>query len=197
MNGVPLSQLEVVAIDFETTGCAPGVLNVPWQIGLVVISQGRVDMARSFCSYLHVSQDHAFNPYTPERWAQLRQILDESPTLPELWPQLREFLAGRPLVAHHAPTERTLLAQEFPMQAFGPWIDTLAVARQAYPAQRDFKLENLIPKLGMGAIQQERCPGLAPHDAFYDAVACATLLETVLAAPGWHELSLEQFSSLA
>ena len=197
MSGVPLSRLEVIAIDFETTGSAPGVLNVPWQIGLVVISQGKVDMTRSFRSYLHVSQDHAFNPYTPGRWAQLRQVLDESPTLPELWLQLRDFLVGRPLVAHHVPTERTLLAQEFPMQSFGPWVDTLAVTRQAYPNQRDFKLENLIPKLGMESILQERCPGLAPHDAFYDAVACATLLETVLGAPGWHELTLEQFTSLS
>ncbi len=191
-----LSRLEAVAIDFETTGYAPEAMNAPWQIGLVVISQGRVDMARSFQSLLRVGEGHAFNPYTPGRWAQLRHELAQAPTLQELWPELRPLLQGRVLVAHHAPTERGILAQEFPLQSFGPWVDTLAVAKAAYPKCHSYKLENLAPNLGLLPTLQQKCPGLAPHDAFYDAVACATLLEAVLGAPGWKDLSLEAFTRL-
>ncbi len=193
----PLSQMDAVALDFETTGSAPGVLNMPWQIGLVVIHQGRVDMERSFQSFLRVPEEHPFNPYTPGRWAQLREELSQAPTLQELWPTLKPYLQGIPLVAHHAPTERGILAQEFPMQQFGPWVDTLTIARQAFPKQRDYKLENLIPNLGMAGIQKSRCPEGAPHDAFYDAVACGTFLETVLNAPGWNAVTLEQIASIS
>lgn len=191
-----LSQIDAVALDFEATGSSPGFLNTPWQIGLVVISNGRVDMSRSFNSLLRVSREQPFNPYAPGRWAQLRDEISHAPTMQELWTTLRQFLQGVPLVAHHAPTERGLLGQEFPLQEFGPWVDTLTIAKNAFPHQRDFKLENLVPRLGLASIMAERCPNLEPHDAFYDAVACATLLETVLAAPGWHELTLEQYAAM-
>ena len=194
--GHVLSQMDAVALDFETTGSAPGALNSPWQIGLVVIHCGKVDMEHSFQSYLRVPEDHPFNPYTPGRWAQIRTELSQAPTLQDLWPVLRPFLQGMPLVAHHAPTERGMLAQELPLQHFGPWVDTLTIARQAFPRQRDYKLENLIPNLGLAGIQQGRCPDGAPHDAFYDAVACGTFLENILSAPGWNALSLEQFTAL-
>lgn len=192
----PLSQIEVVALDFEATGSAPGFLNTPWQIGLVVVSKGKVDMNRSFQSLLRVPREQPFNPYAPGRWAQLRDEIAQAPSMQEIWPELRDFLQGRPLVAHHAPTERGLLSQEFPLQNFGPWVDTLSLAKKAFPHQRDFKLENLVPRLGLASIMGARCPELAPHDAFYDAVACATLLETVLAAPGWHEMGLEQYMAI-
>lgn len=192
-----LQSTSFVAIDFETTGGVAGYLSVPWQIGVVSVRNGRVDLAESFNSYLRVPREQPFNPYTPGRWGQLRDVLDESPTIQELWPTLRQYLQGRPLVAHNVPTERGVLAREFPFQEFGPWIDTLALARRAYPAQRDFKLENLIPNLGMQPLLESRCPGLAAHDALYDAVACATLLESLLNAPGWNSLALEQLVQLS
>ena len=48
------SECDLVALDFETTGTAEGFLNTPWQIGLVVISQGRVVLEQSFQSLLQV-----------------------------------------------------------------------------------------------------------------------------------------------
>ncbi len=190
------SATDLVALDFETTGTAEGFLNTPWQIGLVVISQGSVLVERSFQSLLRVPVEQPFNPYAPGRWAQLRNELAQAPSITELWPQLQPMLIGHPLVAHHAPTERTLLKQLFPLQEFGPWIDTLAIARLAFPGMTDYKLENLIPALGLKPRLEQRCPGLVPHDAYYDAVACATLLEFVLAAPGWNQARIEELATL-
>ncbi len=190
------SEGDLVALDFETTGTADGFLNTPWQIGLVWMSQGKVVLERSFQSLLRVPEEQPFNPYAPGRWAQLRHELAEAPTITELWPQLQPLLLGQPLVAHHAPTERTLLRQLFPFQEFGPWVDTLAIARLAFPKLPDYKLENLIPALGLEPRLQQRCPGLAPHDAYYDAVACATLLEAVLAAPGWNQARVDELAAL-
>ncbi|MBR6471883.1 MAG: 3'-5' exonuclease [Victivallales bacterium] len=194
---IRVAECDLVALDFETTGTAEGgFLNTPWQIGLVVIANGRVTLERSFQSLLHVPEDQPFNPYAPGRWAQLRHELAQAPAITELWPQLQPMLIGHPLVAHHAPTERTLLRQLFPLQEFGPWIDTLAIARMAFPKLSDYKLENLVPALGLAPLLEQRCPGLASHDAFYDAVACATLLETVLAAPGWNHARIEELAAL-
>ncbi len=193
---VPLVLTEAVALDFETTGTTQEENNAPWQIGVVTLSRGKVDLTRSFSSLLRVPRERVFNPYAPGRWARLRAEMASAPTLQELWPTLRPLLQGRPLVAHNAPTERGILAQEFPWQSFGPWVDTLPLARVAYPGHRDFKLENLIPALGMEAMLRTRCPDREPHDAFYDAVACATLLESLLAAPGWNRLTASQLASL-
>lgn len=190
------SEGDLVALDFETTGTADGFLNTPWQIGLVWMSQGKVVLERSFQSLLRVPEEQPFNPYSPGRWAQLRHDLAEAPTITELWPRLQPMLLGHPLVAHHAPTERALLRQLFPFQEFGPWIDTLAIARLAFPKLPDYKLENLIPALGLAPRLQQRCPGLEPHDAYYDAVACATLLEAVLAAPGWNQARIDELAAL-
>ncbi len=190
------SECDLVALDFETTGTAEGFLNTPWQIGLVVISQGRVVLEQSFQSLLRVPEEQPFNPYAPGRWAQLRHELAQAPSITELWPRLQPLLLAHPLVAHHAPTERTLLKQLFPFQEFGPWIDTLAIARLAFPKLPDYKLENLVPALGLASLMQQRCPELTSHDAYYDAVACATLLETVLAAPGWNHARVEELAAL-
>jgi DNA polymerase-3 subunit epsilon len=187
---------EMTALDFETTGVAPGFVNTPWQIGLVEFTGGKVVRERHFTSLLRVPAEQPFNVYTPGRWAQQREAIAAAPTLPELWPELQPFLTGRPLIAHHAPTEQGVLRQCLPLQAFGPWVDTLAIARHAWPGRRDYKLESLIADFGLTARMEGLCPGLAPHDALYDAVACALLLECVMASPSWRSASVENLAHL-
>ena len=196
MTEAPASQGDFAALDFECTGPADGFQNTPWQIGVVRITGGHVDMAQSFGSLLRVPLEQPFNPYTPGRWAQLRPELAAAPTPQDLWPTLRERLCGVPLVAHNAPTERAFMAQLFPLQQFGPWLDTLPLARRAFPKLRDYKLENLIPNLGLAATVAARCPDGAPHDALYDAIACASLFELVINAPGWQGVSTEILTRL-
>lgn len=189
-------ECELVALDFETTGSVPGFLNTPWQLGMTVLRGGEVVMSKSFNTLLRVPSDQPFNPYTPGRWAQRREEIALAPTLPELWPELCGWLEGRVLVAHHAATERGILQQFLPLQTFGPWIDTLTIARRAFPKQPDYKLENLLPQLGLAETLRARVPEGAPHDAFYDAVACGTLLEAVLRSPGWRDAAVENLSNL-
>ncbi|MBT7163729.1 MAG: hypothetical protein HN904_13195, partial [Victivallales bacterium] len=51
-----------------------------------------------------------------------------------------------------------------------------------------------IPALGLGQRLTALCPGLAPHDAFYDAMAAALLFEHLLAQPGWGQATIEELS---
>lgn len=78
-----------------------------------------------------------------------------------------------------------------PMHRLGPWIDTLALTRYAYPSLKSKALDDVLAALGLTARAQSLCPGLAPHDALYDAVACALLLEHFLNLPGWQDVTLQ------
>jgi len=187
---------EIVAIDFETTGSSPGYNNTPWQIGMVLLRDGKVCPEEQFSSLLKVPEDQPFNPYTPGRWAGLRKELAVAPALPELWPILEKWFAGRMLLAHNVPVERGLLRTIFPLHHFGPWLDSLVLARMAFPGQVSYKLEDLCANLDLSETLSELCGDSAPHDALYDAMACASLLQKILQEPSWRQAGLEQLSKL-
>ncbi|MCK5803843.1 MAG: 3'-5' exonuclease [Lentisphaeria bacterium] len=185
---------QFVAIDFETTGTVEGYPTEPWQIGMVFMRGGRVEGQYRFQSLLHVG-DRPFNPYAPGRHTSVRGELLVAPTLHDLWGQLEPWLGGRPLVAHSTATERKMLGEAFPLHPFGPWIDTLDLVRVAYPGLENHKLEDVVPRLGLQERVMEIAPDLGPHDAFYDAVACAVLLEHLLGLEGWQGLALASLTN--
>lgn len=176
------------AVDFETTGAVPGFPNEPWQVGLVSVSADPGVPPAPFESFLRIAPDRPFNRYAPGRHAGLRGTLAAAPAPAEIWPRLAAALAG-PVVAHNAATERAVLAAAAPLHVPGPWIDTLALARAAWPGARSHALENLVPALGLEPALRAWLPDRAPHDALYDAAACALLLRHLLSQPGWADLS--------
>jgi DNA polymerase III epsilon subunit-like protein len=179
-----------VALDFETTGSVPGYTVEPWQLGMVRLRGGRVCADQAYETLLRVG-DRPFNPRAPGRHAQLRDQLAVSPTPGELWPAWAAWLQGAPLVAHNIGTERTLLAKIAPFHRLGPWIDTLALVRRAYPAWTSKALDDAVAALGLTARVQSLCPDREPHDALYDAFACAVVLEHFLSLPGWEHVTVD------
>jgi DNA polymerase III epsilon subunit-like protein len=184
------SQAAITVIDFETTGSVEDYPDEAWQIGMVFFQGGTLRAQYQFTSLLRVG-DRPFNHYAPGRHAQLRQEIASAPTLQELWPTLKHWLPGRILAAHNIGTEKKFIEGAFPLHALGPWVDTLKLARIAFPECRSHKLEDLTEELGLRSKVDSLCPGLEAHDAFYDAVACAALLEYLLQLPGWDGLSVE------
>jgi DNA polymerase-3 subunit epsilon len=91
--------------------------------------------------------------------------------------------------------ERSLLGEAFPLHGFGPWIDTLELVRIAYPRCASHRLEVLVEDIGVGDRVRSLCPGLAPHDAAYDAAACAAVLEHLLDLPHWEGVSVEDLAA--
>ncbi len=189
-----LADICLTVIDFETTGPVPGYPNQPWQIGLVEVRAGEVVAETITGHWLQVG-DRPFNRHAPGRHAQLRPLLREAPTLHDLWTELAPRLS-LPLVAHNTATERSMLAAAFPLHRFGPWVDTLDLARRAWPGLRSYALEDLVLQLGLGGAVSGLCPGLAAHDARYDAVAAALVLCHLLQEAGWSELRLDDLSRL-
>lgn len=193
--GAPAATLAMTALDFETTGSVPGWPVEPWQVGLVKISAGKVAANTGLDSLVHVGE-RPFSAHAPGRHGRLRAQIASAPAFDDLWPRLKPHLLGRPLVAHQAAVERNLLRRLAPLQDFGPWIDTLRLVRHAYPGLASCALPDVLESFGLVERVRSMSPGRTFHDAFFDAVACAVLLEHLLAQPGWRTVTLGQLVSV-
>jgi DNA polymerase III subunit epsilon len=161
------------AIDFESAGAARGVSDSPVQVGLATWSQADGHGGR-FVSYL--SSDR------PIQWSARKvhgigpEDLKDAPALLSLWPELKNRLAGAVVVAHGKGTEKRFL-RAFPGHGFGPWIDTLLLARAAWPDLPDHSLGVLCAQRNLAAKVSAIVPEKSWHDALYDAAASLVLLE--------------------
>lgn len=172
----------ICSLDFETTGLVRGYPNEPWQLGLIVLGEdGEILPCSAWETYFRIAPDRPFSPRAPGRWADLRDRLAAAPTFMDAWMPIAARIVGIPLIAHNAATERTILEKRAPLTPFGPWIDTLALARRAWPGLRSYALGDLIDTLGLASQVDALCPGRTWHDALYDACAAAVLYRRLTA----------------
>jgi DNA polymerase-3 subunit epsilon len=187
---------EVTVLDYESTGSLAGFPNEPWQLGLVSLKGGKVDPASLQESLLRVDINRPFNPHAPGRHALLRDRIAEAPGQQELWPRIRRRLTDHPLCAHNVATEKKFTRLAAPMHRFGPWLDTLRIARKVWPGCASYALEDLTLMLDLQPRVEALCPGRQAHDALYDAVASAMLLEHLLELPGWKNVTVGELAGL-
>ena len=185
-----IRETTLTVLDFETTGSVPGFDTEPWQVAAVVLKNGLVDPRQTFESLVRVDINRPFNAYAPGKHHKLRDEIAAAAEVSTVWKKLEGWVTGRPLAAHNVATEKKFLRQMAPMHRFGPWVDTLALVRQAWPKAPSHKLEDLISGLKLEARVRELCPYGEAHDALYDAVSCAVLLEHLLTQSGWGDLDV-------
>lgn len=179
----PLVQLPCAAIDFESAGAAPGETDLPVQIG-IVRTPTLFGKEECFDSYLAC--------HRPVRWSASRvhgittEQLREAPPFPSLWPELRRLLSDSIVIGHNPSTEMRFL-RIFPGHGFGPWFDTLALARQTLPGLHDHSLSSVCDALGLTPAIRQLVPGRTWHDALFDAVGSLELLRAII-----RELHMEQ-----
>ncbi|MDF7825751.1 3'-5' exonuclease [Pontiellaceae bacterium B12227] len=186
----------ITVLDYETTGSVRGFPTEPWQIGMITLDCGKVDPDSMFESLLKVDANRPFNPHAPGRHSVLRAEIAEAPTPQELWLQVRSRLTGFPLCAHNVGTEKKFTRAMAPMHQFGIWIDTLRIARKVWPGCSSYALDDLIVLLDLKPQIDELCGGKEAHDALYDAVASAKLLEHLLAQPGWGDITVGELAAM-
>ena len=143
--------MDFVAIDFETTGYDNGCNNEPWQLGIAVVQGGEIVEEREF---------FFGTPITPEHETVIAQ-----------WDLWFTYVANKHLLAHNIATERTILTKIAPLTKWGPWTDTLKVAKSKYPGLKSYALKDLCELFG----SVPDIEGRTWHDGLYDAVACARL----------------------
>ncbi len=150
--------MEFVAIDFETTGYEGGNANEPWQLGLATVRDGVIVETREFFFDVEGAPARAHEQ-------------DALGTLQSSFETWFPLLAGRRLVAHNIACERTILTRTAPLTKWGPWVDTLKLAKARYPRLPSYALGDLCAMFGC----VPQIDGRTWHDGLYDAVACAQL----------------------
>ncbi|MEM0897244.1 MAG: exonuclease domain-containing protein [Verrucomicrobiota bacterium] len=165
----PSSPGLLAAIDFESAGAERGRTDEPVQIGIATLdANGSVEVERLLRSYLACDQQIVWSA------RKVHGITDEdiadAPSLVSLWPEISSRLRGIPVVAHGAGTEKRFL-RAFPLHGFGPWIDTLTLAREALPQLPDHSLATVTGALGLEGELRDNLPDLDWHDALFDALA--------------------------
>ena len=174
-------QCRFTAIDFESAGAARGKTDTPVQVGLASWS-AEAGHCSAYTSYLYTDQ--------PIQWSARKvhgigpEQLSDAPSLLMLWPELKIRLAGAVVVAHGKGTEKRFL-RAFPGHGFGPWIDTLLLARAAWPDLPDHSLGALCEAHGLAESIRTLVAGKSWHDALFDAVASLVLLARLIET---HEL---------
>lgn len=173
-----VSDAPFAAIDFESAGTAPGMTDEPIQIAVAHWKDGTP----------HTVLNTYLRPSRPVTWS-AREVhginddaLQDAPRLLDIWPEVRNALEGRWIVAHGAATEKRFL-RVFPLHGFGPWVDTLTLARAVYPALPSHALGEATAALGL-ADQLASTPGFRWHDAASDAAASLVLLHHIIEVSG-------------
>ncbi len=105
--------------------------------------------------------------------------LQDAPSYLSLFPQIKSLLHNRILIAHSCGTEKRFL-RTFPGQNFGPWVDSLTLARAALPELEKHRLGALLPYLGEGFNDLPSTTGRQWHDALYDAAASFCFVQTLV-----------------
>lgn len=166
------------AIDFESAGAARGRTDTPVQVGMAAwsVDAGHHD---PFVSYL--ATDQAIQWSAQKVHGITPADLADAPSLLSLWPELKTRLHGRVVVAHGKGTEKRFL-RAFPGHGFGPWVDTLLLARAVWPQLDDHSLGALCGTLGLDQQVHAIAPGKTWHDALFDAAASLVLLAHIVAA---------------
>jgi DNA polymerase-3 subunit epsilon len=182
-----VAAIEFAAIDFESAGSAPGLTDEPVQVAIVQMRGWEI--RENFSSYIR--------PTRAVTWAARAvhgigdPMVSGAPRLVDLWPEVKRGLGGRWVVAHGAATERRFL-RAFPVHGFGPWIDTLTLARRVFPTLASYALSDAVGALGLSGEAELSRPGFRWHDAVSDAVATLVLLRRLVVAAGLSNSDAEE-----
>lgn len=186
----PIGSLAFAAIDFESAGAAPGETDQPVQVGIV-----RVDSLfgaeERFTTY--ISCDHPICWSASKVHGITSADLKDAPRMLDLWGDFRRLLGGCVVVGHNPSTEQRFLSV-FPVHGFGPWLDTLALARHCIPGLRDYSLGAVCAALCVENAVARLVPGHSWHHALFDAAGSLEVLRAIVQGLQLAERSLSSLS---
>ncbi|MGD9388337.1 MAG: exonuclease domain-containing protein [Gammaproteobacteria bacterium] len=177
-RGRRVEQLEMIAMDFETTGLDPArdhIIAVGWVLlrgDRMVLASAREIRVRPEATS-GVGQSAVIHGITDSD-------LDDAETQEEMLGHLLPELAGRAVVAHAVSIERgflnALLRRQGGVPQPSPFIDTMLLERRLVEATGG-NVRELHGDLTLDACRERRrLPEHQRHSAGADAVACAELL---------------------
>ena len=176
----PLGELEIVALDLETTGLDPEKDRI-LSVGLVELQHSSIQLNTSWHEIIKVKKE------IPESSAIVHHITDDQSAagrpLDELLPTLLERLRGKVMLVHYSKIEQNFLDNACRAMYGSPFlipiIDTLPLGQRLLKLRNhtiqpsNLRLFNLRPLFGL--------PMYKAHNALYDALATAELFLAMVA----------------
>lgn len=99
------------------------------------------------------------------------KMVKDSPAFCDIWQEVRPYLEGQIVAAHNAEFDLNVLQETLAYYQLATpelyFIDSLAVARSAWPKLRNHRLSTVADYLNIG---------LNHHEALSDAIACAEIV---------------------
>ena len=148
-----ISAAEYIVIDVETTGLSPDDDRII-EVAAVKCENDRI--VDSFHSLINPGRR------IPSNVTKLTGIKNAdvagAPDMDTVVPELSEFIDNLPLVAHNANFDIKFIANAFKRAGVSKgmlYIDTLVLARNAFPEMPNHKLSTLINELGLLDHEQE------------------------------------------
>ena len=163
--------MDFVAIDFETANVHR---SSACSLGLAIVQNGVVSIQKSWKIQ---PAPLYFDPFNSRINGMTENDVIDAPTFADLWQEVRPLLDGRTVVAHNASFDISVLQRT--LEWYGlvcPDIQTLCTYRLS---QRAF------PRMGchrLNIVCDAMDIPVQHHDALSDALACASVLNKLLAA---------------
>ena len=181
-----------IVLDTETTGLDPKRGHRIIEIGCVEIDNRRLT-GRNFHCYLNPDRD--IDEAAIEVHGLTRRFLSDKPRFKEIEDEFLEFVTGTELIIHNAPfdigfldSELNLSSSNQSMNSVCTVLDTLALAREKHPGQRN-NLDALCKRYGVDNTQRDL------HGALLDAEILADVY--LVMTSGQSSLALREGSSEA
>lgn len=101
--------------------------------------------------------------HIPDEATAINRIRDEdvldAPTFADAWPQISRFFDGAVIVGHNVTFDLNMIGYNMPRKAQPlevSYLDTVRLAKAAFPEQPNYKLETLVENLGISNNQEHR-----------------------------------------
>ena len=169
-----ISDIEIVSLDFETTGLNPEKDSIV-SIGLVKISKLGINLQSSSHQLISTSEN------MPEKSVVIHQITDNQLVnginIDAALPNLLKILSGKVLLAHNAKIELGFI-NKICQKLYGtdfviPVIDTQFLAKRSVERQNKSYKNNELRLFNLR--QSFNMPAYKAHNALMDAIATAEL----------------------
>ncbi|VXB31610.1 3'-5' exonuclease DinG [Bacillus sp. 349Y] len=163
-----MDPLKFVVVDLETTGNSPKRGERIIQLSAVTIENGKItDQYTSF-----VSPGKPIPAFIEELTGINDEMVRDAPAFEEIAPVVHKILEGAVFVAHNVNFDLSFLQAELEESGYvpfdGPSVDTVELAKVAFPSADSFKLSELSSTLDVSHVR--------PHQADSDAYVTAEIL---------------------
>ena len=173
-----------VVLDTETTGLEPELGHRIIEIGGVELVNRRLSRRRL---HFYLQPDREIDDGALEVHGIRNEDLLDKPRFADVWPDIRSFVTDAEVIIHNAPFDVAFLDHELArlevpdvrFESFCKILDSLALARQLFPGQRN-NLDALCKRFGIDNSARQRHGALLDAEILADVYLAMTGGQAVL-----------------